>query len=162
MALVWIFVSYSVCYSMGLTLHQHSHSHGGVGSHSHEASGQNNANINVRAAYIHVLGDIIQSLGVLVAAIIVYIKVSNLRVNRYVSGSTSDELNMGNSTVLCWTWPWYLLNVMVTNDKIDIIKTRNSSSPLDYKIFFSVIFLLSRLSVFYLLKLGFLKKKFNL
>lgn len=86
-------VSYSMCYSMGLTLHQHSHSHGGVASHSHEASGQSSANINVRAAYIHVLGDIIQSLGVLVAAVIVYCKVSNFRVNTmYVSLGTSDEL----------------------------------------------------------------------
>lgn len=62
---------------MGLTLHQHSHSHGGSSSHSHEASNPGNtANINVRAAYIHVLGDIIQSLGVLIAAIIVYFRVS--------------------------------------------------------------------------------------
>jgi len=65
---------------MGFTLHQHSHSHGSLGSHSHEGSGSSNSNINVRAAYIHVLGDIIQSLGVLIAAVIVYIKVSNLRV----------------------------------------------------------------------------------
>lgn len=62
---------------MGLTLHQHSHSHGGLGSHSHEATGHSSANINVRAAYIHVLGDIIQSLGVLIAAVIVYYRVSN-------------------------------------------------------------------------------------
>ena len=39
------------------------------GSHSHD-------NINVRAAFIHVLGDLIQSVGVLVAAIIIFIKVS--------------------------------------------------------------------------------------
>ncbi|XP_050531656.1 zinc transporter 2-like isoform X2 [Daktulosphaira vitifoliae] len=58
---------------MGLTLHQHSHSHG-HGSHSHEEQGTNRSNINVRAAYIHVLGDIIQSLGVLVAAAIVYFR----------------------------------------------------------------------------------------
>lgn len=37
------------------------------GSHSHD-------NINVRAAFIHVLGDLIQSVGVLVAAIIIFIK----------------------------------------------------------------------------------------
>jgi len=70
---------------MGLTLHQHSHSHAGLGSHSHDEtttsgsnSGGGGANINVRAAYIHVLGDIIQSLGVLVAAVIVYFRVSAL------------------------------------------------------------------------------------
>ena len=33
-------------------------------------------NINVRAAMIHVVGDLIQSIGVLVAAIIIYFKVS--------------------------------------------------------------------------------------
>ncbi|VVC31480.1 Hypothetical protein CINCED_3A011580 [Cinara cedri] len=60
---------------MGLTLHQHSHSHGGLETHSHETSGRNSSNnINVRAAYIHVLGDILQSLGVLVAAVVVYFK----------------------------------------------------------------------------------------
>ncbi|XP_025199644.1 zinc transporter 2-like isoform X2 [Melanaphis sacchari] len=61
---------------MGLTLHQHSHSHGGgsLESHSHEATGRSSSNINVRAAYIHVLGDIIQSLGVLIAAVIVYFR----------------------------------------------------------------------------------------
>lgn len=62
---------------MGLTLHQHSHSHGGgsLESHSHdEGTGRSSSNINVRAAYIHVLGDIIQSLGVLIAAVIVYFR----------------------------------------------------------------------------------------
>lgn len=38
----------------------HGHGHG----HSH--------NINVRAAFIHVLGDFIQSVGVLVAALLIY------------------------------------------------------------------------------------------
>ena len=33
-------------------------------------------NINVRAAFIHVIGDIIQSLGVLIASLIIKIKVS--------------------------------------------------------------------------------------
>lgn len=56
---------------MGLTLHQHGHSHGGTDSHSHKPE----ENINVRAAFIHVLGDFIQSFGVLVAALIIYYKV---------------------------------------------------------------------------------------
>lgn len=54
---------------MGLTLHQHGHTHGGS-SHSHEE------NINVRAAFIHVVGDFIQSFGVLLAAIVIYFEVS--------------------------------------------------------------------------------------
>lgn len=50
---------------MGFALHQHGHSHGGA---QHE-------NINVRAAFIHVVGDFIQSAGVLVASIVIYFKV---------------------------------------------------------------------------------------
>ncbi|KAJ8984507.1 hypothetical protein NQ317_010978 [Molorchus minor] len=54
---------------MGFTLHQHGHSHGGSSSsHSHKE------NINVRAAFIHVLGDFLQSFGVFVAALVIYFK----------------------------------------------------------------------------------------
>ncbi|XP_050314020.1 zinc transporter 2-like [Anthonomus grandis grandis] len=56
---------------MGVSLHQHGHSHGG-GSHSHDKSSKQN--INVRAAFIHVIGDFLQSAGVLVAAIAIYFK----------------------------------------------------------------------------------------
>ncbi|XP_049882624.1 zinc transporter 2-like isoform X2 [Pectinophora gossypiella] len=81
---------------MGLTLHQHGHSHGGGGhGHSHGSSNpvlnnkegtdadvectpapaqHHQQNINVRAAFIHVLGDFLQSFGVLVAAIVIYYK----------------------------------------------------------------------------------------
>lgn len=74
----------------------HNHSHGG-GSHSHgESHSSHNGrdesvsinrisrsgslstekqNINVRAAFIHVLGDIVQSVGVLIAAYIIKFKV---------------------------------------------------------------------------------------
>ncbi|XP_078378655.1 proton-coupled zinc antiporter SLC30A2-like isoform X3 [Oculina patagonica] len=83
---------------LGIILHQtgmgHNHSHGG-GGHSHEASHSHNGkvesvstnrisrsgslstekqNINVRAAFIHVLGDIVQSVGVLIAAYIIKFK----------------------------------------------------------------------------------------
>lgn len=70
---------------MGLSLHQHGHSHGG---HSHggdtdsenalddDLKGENSKrNINVRAAFIHVLGDFIQSIGVFIAALVIYFKV---------------------------------------------------------------------------------------
>ncbi|KAK1172639.1 zinc transporter 8-like [Acipenser oxyrinchus oxyrinchus] len=71
---------------MGLTLHQtgHGHSHVGGSSHGHghshgkrsmEESGhlpQDNA--SVRAAFIHVLGDLLQSLSVLISAIIIFFK----------------------------------------------------------------------------------------
>ncbi|KAM7352070.1 solute carrier family 30 member 3 isoform 1-T1 [Cochliomyia hominivorax] len=43
------------------------HHHGGL-------AGKEAENINVRAAYIHVLGDMVQSIGVFVAALIIYFK----------------------------------------------------------------------------------------
>lgn len=54
----------------------HGHSHGGVESqkHGHQHDGAGKDNINVRAAFIHVIGDFIQSLGVLIAAFIIYYK----------------------------------------------------------------------------------------
>ncbi|KAG7165089.1 Zinc transporter 2-like 2 [Homarus americanus] len=69
---------------LGIVLHvghgAHGHSHGGL-SHSHGPSGRDahsdqhsssdNTNINVRAAFIHVVGDLIQSVGVLIAAYII-------------------------------------------------------------------------------------------
>ena len=35
-------------------------------------------NVNVRAAFIHVLGDLLQSIGVLAAALIIYFKVKSV------------------------------------------------------------------------------------
>ncbi|GMR32130.1 hypothetical protein PMAYCL1PPCAC_02325, partial [Pristionchus mayeri] len=51
--------------------HRHSHegSESSSSGHTHEHSEQN---INVRAAFIHVLGDLIQSVGVLVAALVIF------------------------------------------------------------------------------------------
>ncbi|XP_058474507.1 proton-coupled zinc antiporter SLC30A2 [Solea solea] len=83
---------------MALTLHQsgHGHSHGGLGSHGHSHGGKKRhqynvhvdveqkgakhkaraqqANASVRAAFVHVVGDLLQSLSVLVSAIIVFFK----------------------------------------------------------------------------------------
>ncbi|XGW14726.1 hypothetical protein V3C99_000754 [Haemonchus contortus] len=56
---------------MGIVLHfgsgGHGHTHGGV-SHGHSHGGKN---VNVRAAFIHVIGDLIQSIGVLIAALVI-------------------------------------------------------------------------------------------
>ena len=49
--------------------HDHGHSHG----HNH-GHGHSHENLNMRAAIIHIFGDIIQSIGVLIAAIIIYFK----------------------------------------------------------------------------------------
>ena len=77
---------------MGATLHQHGHSHGGGGhghshggipgggEHAHDAEDghahevADKENINVTAAFIHVIGDFLQSLGVFIAAIVIYFK----------------------------------------------------------------------------------------
>lgn len=53
---------------MGATLHGHGHVH----SHSHGAP--SDLNINVKAALVHVVSDFIQSLGVFVAALVIYFK----------------------------------------------------------------------------------------
>ncbi|XP_056651484.1 proton-coupled zinc antiporter SLC30A2-like isoform X2 [Monodelphis domestica] len=56
---------------MGFTLHQSGHGHG----HNHGTSSkEEEQNPSVRAAFIHVVGDLLQSLGVLVAAYILYYK----------------------------------------------------------------------------------------
>lgn len=59
---------------MGLVLHfgtgGHGHTHGGA-SHGHAHDGKN---VNVRAALIHVIGDLVQSIGVLIAAVIIKVK----------------------------------------------------------------------------------------
>jgi Co/Zn/Cd efflux system component len=52
----------------------HRHSHVG---HSHTLLGHGHGNTSVRAAFIHVLGDLLQSVGVLVAAIVIFYRVSN-------------------------------------------------------------------------------------
>ncbi|CAL1295650.1 unnamed protein product [Larinioides sclopetarius] len=62
---------------MGIALQaggvSHGHSHGGdTPKHGHSHSGAGRDNINVRAAFIHVVGDFIQSLGVLIAAFVIY------------------------------------------------------------------------------------------
>lgn len=66
--------------------HNHSHSPGSRDHHSdvsyeplledEDVSVKKHKNINVRAAFIHVIGDIIQSVGVLIAAVIMKLAVS--------------------------------------------------------------------------------------
>uniref|UniRef100_A0A8C4XH85 Proton-coupled zinc antiporter SLC30A8 n=1 Tax=Erpetoichthys calabaricus TaxID=27687 RepID=A0A8C4XH85_ERPCA len=72
---------------MGLVLHQsgHGHSHGGHSNHSHDNDIEKCAtergekkrpqpNASVRAAFVHVVGDLLQSISVLVSAIIIFFK----------------------------------------------------------------------------------------
>jgi zinc transporter 2 len=48
--------------------HHHDHSH----DHGHDHSDHHHDNVNLRAALIHIIGDIIQSVGVVIASIIIY------------------------------------------------------------------------------------------
>lgn len=50
----------------------HGHSHGGSHGHSHGGHGADDTNLNVRAAFIHVLGDLLQSVGVMIAAGVIW------------------------------------------------------------------------------------------
>lgn len=60
---------------MGWQLHgSHTHSHGGAAPQPHSAGHSHGENMNVRAAFIHVLGDVLQSIGVFCAAIVIYFK----------------------------------------------------------------------------------------
>ncbi|KFP54567.1 Zinc transporter 2, partial [Cathartes aura] len=52
---------------MGVALHQTGH------GHSHGAAGEQ-PNASVRAAFVHVVGDLLQSVGVLIASYIIFFK----------------------------------------------------------------------------------------
>jgi len=64
---------------LGYTLHgvcnlPHAHSHGGHahdGDHGHSHGADNSSQINIRAALIHVLGDLLQSIGVLLSSLLI-------------------------------------------------------------------------------------------
>lgn len=50
---------------------QHKHDHGHDHAHAH-AEAVEQKNINVTAAYLHVMGDMLMSVGVIIAAVIIY------------------------------------------------------------------------------------------
>lgn len=52
------------------------HRHDVASDHGHSHGAEEKENINVRAAFIHVIGDFVQSLGVFIAALVIYFKVS--------------------------------------------------------------------------------------
>ena len=55
--------------------HGHGHSHGAGGcDHGHgHGHGHEETNINIRAAVVHVIGDMLQSIGVIIAALLIYL-----------------------------------------------------------------------------------------
>ncbi|CAJ0967850.1 unnamed protein product [Ranitomeya imitator] len=69
--------------------HPHSHSHGGPTNppstgHSH-GHGHSHGSLAVRAAFVHALGDLAQSVGVLIAAYIIRFKVTLASGNKVTS-----------------------------------------------------------------------------
>lgn len=56
-------------HSHGSHSHSHGHSH-----HGHSHGVMEGESINIRAAFIHVIGDLIQSVGVFVAAVLIYFR----------------------------------------------------------------------------------------
>lgn len=52
--------------------HSHEHSHTHEHSHSHDKEPKKKRNLNVEAAYLHILGDVINSIGVLIASLMIY------------------------------------------------------------------------------------------
>ena len=76
------------------------------GHHSHEHSNQQDTstvehekeNINVRAAFIHVIGDLLQSVGVMIAAFVIYFRVS---LNKYNSiGTKMAEFTIKSDQII--------------------------------------------------------------
>ena len=99
---------------MILVLHQHSHHHhhghtskqhgpamagvtrevesvGGTAEMNPNVRIKKHTNINVRAAFIHVIGDLFQSIGVVVAAYIIRFKVHNFLLHRQWNGEAGGQ-----------------------------------------------------------------------
>ena len=97
---------------MGLVLHQpggsHLHSHGLADhGHSHGGDGQN---INVRAAFVHVIGDLVQSVGVLIAAYIIYYHVS---LSVVFAGKPIQQLGTLVCLVIVGLLSWFMAPIDV-------------------------------------------------
>lgn len=80
---------------MALILHQSGAPHGHThclttgrpqwGDRRHGGHHHSHANASVRAAFIHVLGDLVQSVGVLTAAVIIHVWVSAKKISNKAS-----------------------------------------------------------------------------
>lgn len=73
---------------MVLILHQsgapHGHSHGSSRPQrdKHKGLHHGHSNASVRAAFVHVVGDLLQSVGVLLAATVIHFRVRTIRLHR--------------------------------------------------------------------------------
>lgn len=77
----------------------HGHSHGLLGSHG---------NTSVRAAFIHVLGDLLQSFGVLIAAIVIYLRVNTLKSLTYRPHTVACLGKINNGVFFFSVWPEFV------------------------------------------------------
>ncbi|CAJ0948563.1 unnamed protein product [Ranitomeya imitator] len=84
------------------TFHGHSHGSGYEKIGDSQSSGLSlhlgqHGNTSVRAAFIHVIGDLLQSIGVMVAAIIIYFKVSGISEGGlWYNGPQKHRQKLGN------------------------------------------------------------------
>lgn len=69
-AVIGLVVNVVVAFILGGHDHEHSHGQGHEHEHEHE-TGSKKRNLNVQSAFLHVLGDAISSVGVIIAAIII-------------------------------------------------------------------------------------------
>jgi cobalt-zinc-cadmium efflux system protein len=70
-AVIGLVVNIVVAFILGGHDHAHDHKHGEGHGHEHE-KGTKKRNLNVQSAFLHVLGDAISSVGVIVAAVIIH------------------------------------------------------------------------------------------
>lgn len=70
-AVIGLVVNIVVTFILGGHDHAHDHKHGEGHGHEHE-KGTKKRNLNVQSAFLHVLGDAISSVGVIVAAVIIH------------------------------------------------------------------------------------------
>ena len=70
------FNNFNDYFRMGWQLHDsHGNSHGGSADAKGDGHGHKHGeNLNIRAAFIHVLGDVVQSIGVFIAALVIHFK----------------------------------------------------------------------------------------
>ncbi|XP_041102679.1 zinc transporter 8-like [Polyodon spathula] len=102
---------------MGLTLHQTGH------GHSHGIRSPPQANASVRAAFIHVLGDLLQSLSVLVRANIIFFK-----LEYKIAAPVCTFLFSVFVVVKAFTILWDILLVLM-KDRLLLVTSRCSLVP---------------------------------
>lgn len=99
----------------GLSSHGHGHSHEKKRNHNHSANFHNlenqghrkkkQENASVRAAFVHVIGDLLQSISVLVSALIIFFRVRGY--TKHIHSSIS--LKLLSKQPWAWkrhTWTW--------------------------------------------------------